>query len=414
MHSWFSAQTSYSVLPDRRLLKPRSGVFLRAFLGGLLGALVIASVFAPAYASVRTKAKIALIMDYESGQILFERDGQRPMAPASMSKLMTIAILFDMIQNGELTLDTKFSVSEAAWRRGQGTGESKMWVLVGDEIALRDLLRGIIIQSGNDAAQVVAENIAGSEEAFAKLMNSKAAAWGLTQSTFANATGMPDPNQKMSARDLALLTRKIIHDYPGLYPIFAEAEFTWSNITQANRNPLLKSFDGADGMKTGHTEKSGYGLVGTAFKDGQRRIIVLNGLESAQSRSREATRLMEQAFDLFDHRIFFTAGTRVGEADVFMGRVDKIGLVVHSEISFLTARTALDQASGEIVYQAPLRAPIDEGEQVAVLRISMPGQEAVEFPLYAEETVREVGFFAKIGFGLRSLLTPPDSDEVEG
>ncbi len=414
MYSRFTTQNACSALADRRLLKARPAGLLPAIIIALIGLSLLLSAFIPAHANVRTKAKIALIMDYETGQILFERDGQRPMAPASMSKLMTIAILFDMIQSGELSLDTKFSVSEAAWRRGQGTGESKMWVLVGDEIALRDLLRGIIIQSGNDASQVVAENIAGSEEEFAKLMNSKAAAWGLTQSSFANATGMPDPNQKMSARDLALLTRKIIHDYPGLYPIFSESEFTWSNITQPNRNPLLKSFDGADGMKTGHTEESGYGLVGTAFRDGQRRIIVLNGLETAQARSREATRLMEQAFDLFDHRVFFTAGSRVGEADVFMGRTDKIGLVVNSEIGFLTARTALEQASGEIVYQGPLRAPIDKGEQVAVLRISMPGREAVEFPLYAEETVREVGFFAKIGFGLRSLLTPPDDGEVAG
>lgn len=342
-------------------------------------------------------------MDYETGAVLFDKNGGVPTAPASMSKLMTVAIVFEALQKGELSLDDQFAVSEKAWRM-QG---SKMWVRVDTEIALADLLRGVVVQSGNDACIVIAENVSGSEDAFAQLMNRKAREWGLLNSTFANATGWPDPGQKMSMRDLATLTRKIIRDYGEYYTLFAEKEFTWEKIRQSNRNPLLTTFDGADGLKTGHTEESGYGLVGSAERGGARRILVVNGLTSERERVSETRRLMRIAFNDFSDQEIFPKNAVVGRALTFKGRQETVPLMTDQAISVMLHRSAIDTVKSTVVYEGPVTAPIKQNQQIGFLRIEVDGAAPREYPLFAGEAVREIGAFGKVMLAATSLLAKP-------
>ena len=353
-----------------------------------------------------TPADFALIMDYRTGEVLYDKNGRVPTAPASMSKLMTVAIVFERLKNGSLNLEDKFEVSEKAWRKGG----SKMWVRVDTEIALKDLLRGVIVQSGNDACIVIAENIAGSEEAFVELMNRKARDWGLKDSTFANATGWPDPNHKMSMRDLATLARKIINEYGEFYALYAEREFTWEKIRQANRNPLLDSFNGADGLKTGHTEESGYGLVGSAVRDGERRIIVVNGLSSERERGTESARLMRIAFNDFTTKTFYEPGDIIAEAEVFKGRDATVPLIADEQVSLILHRASIDNARATVTYEGPIAAPIREKQQIGFLKVEIDGGPSKEYPLYAGRAVEEKGFFGKIGLAAKTLLAKPPSE----
>ncbi|MHA7871796.1 MAG: D-alanyl-D-alanine carboxypeptidase family protein [Hyphococcus sp.] len=353
-----------------------------------------------------TEADYAVIMDYRTGEILYEKNARTPTAPASMSKLMTVAIVFERLQNGSLQLSDEFDVSEKAWRMGG----SKMWVRVDTKITVENLLRGVVVQSGNDACVVLAENIAGSEDAFAELMNRKAREWGLTDSTFANATGWPHENQKMSMRDLAMLTRKIIHDYPQYYALFAEEEFTWEKIRQPNRNPLLDLVDGADGLKTGHTEESGYGLVGSAVRDGERRIIVVNGLESERERATESARLMRIAFNDFTAKAFFSPGDIVGEAAVFKGKQQSVPLMTKENVKMILHRSMLDDAKATVIYEGPVAAPVRQNQQIGLLRIEIAGGEVKEYPLFAGRAVNETGVFGKIGLAAKTLLAKPDKN----
>lgn len=352
---------------------------------------------------INTPAEFAVILDYETGEVLFDKNGETPTAPASMSKLMTVAIAFEMLEAGELSLDDAFSVSEKAWRKGG----SKMWVRVDTRIKVRDLLRGVIIQSGNDACIVLAENIAGSEEEFAKLMNRKAREWGLDDSTFANATGWPDPEHKMSMRDLATLARKIIHDYPEYYEIFAERDFTWEKIEQSNRNPLLDGFDGADGLKTGHTDESGYGVVGSAVRDGVRRIVVVNGLGDEAERLKESRRLMGVAFNDFVERRLFDAEDSVGAAQVFGGEAPATPLVVAEDVEIIVHRAQAREVKAMVVYNGPIAAPIRKGAQLGVLQVTFDDSTKT-YPVFASENVREVGFFGKVALGAKKLLLKPE------
>lgn len=357
--------------------------------------------------AISTPAEYAIIMDYASGEILFEKNARIPTAPASMSKLMTAAIVFEKLKDGSLSLSDKFDVSKKAWRMGG----SKMWVRVDTQIELQNLLRGVIIQSGNDACIVIAENIAGSEEAFAALMNSKAREWGLNDSTFANATGWPDENQKMSMRDLALLTRKIISEFGDYYALFSEREFTWEKIPQPNRNPLLGNVDGADGLKTGHTEESGYGLVGSAMRNGERRILVVNGLSSERERVTESARLMRLAFNDFTTKSFFKPGDIVADAQVFKGRAATVPLLTTEPVKLIVHRAALDNAKATVIYEGPVAAPIRERQQIGYLKVEVDGGASREYPLYAGRAVKELGFFGKVGLAAKTLLTKPPSDE---
>ncbi len=358
---------------------------------------------------IETDAPFAVIMDFETGEVLFGKDADTPTAPASMSKLMTVAIVFEKLEAGELSLDDAFKVSRKAWK----TGGSKMWVRVDTKIKLGDLLRGAIIQSGNDACIVIAENIAGSEEAFAELMNDKAREWGLNESTFANATGLPDPGQKMSTRDLAALARKIILDFAPYYGIFSEPSFTWEKIRQPNRNPLLDGFEGADGLKTGHTDESGFGVVGSAERNGDRRILVVNGLEDQRARSRESLRLMRVAFNDFTRRTLYKAGDVVGSADVFAGEAANVALSVGEDVSLILHRTMLDEIEARVIYDGPLAAPVREGRQVGYLRVRID-DETRDYPVFAAEATDELGVFGKIALGARKLLLKPETPAAAG
>lgn len=379
--------------------------FYRSLAGLLASAVLCATGHASAQEPFATEADYAVIMDYRTGEVLFEKDARTPTAPASMSKLMTVAIVFERLREGSLQLSDEFDVSEKAWRMGG----SKMWVRVDTKIPVEDLLRGVVVQSGNDACIVLAENIAGSEDAFAELMNRKAREWGLNDSTFANATGWPDENQKMSMRDLALLTRKIIHDYPEYYALFAETEFTWEKIRQPNRNPLLDLVDGADGLKTGHTEESGYGLVGSAVQDGERRIVVVNGLESERQRATESARIMRIAFNDFATKDFYSPGDIVGEAAVFKGKQQSVPLITADKVGMILHRSMLDDTKATVIYEGPVEAPIRENQQIGLLRVEVEGGQAKEFPLYAGRAVQETGFFGKIGLAAKMLLAKPET-----
>ncbi|MGV6800515.1 MAG: D-alanyl-D-alanine carboxypeptidase family protein [bacterium] len=383
---------------------------------------ITVSVWAKEDSWLNTKSSHAIIYDYGSKTILYEKRAHEPMPPASMSKLMTVAVLFDALKRGDISLDSEFYVSKKAWQ----TGGSKMWVLVNTKIRVEDLIYGVIVQSGNDACIVVAENLAadrpgfvskedelGTVEQFVHLMNEKAKQWNLAESRFANPTGLPDPNQRMSAYDLAMLTSHIITTYPEYFHYFRTKEFTWSNITQENRNPLLKINDRMDGMKTGHTDEAGYGLVGTAQIDGQRRIIVLNGLDSLADRARESARIMEKAFNDFTTAHYYRSGDIVSEGLVFMGKEETVPLKVKNDIQFTLHKSLIEKAEGKIIYNGPLKAPIYTDQQVGFLQITMPGDRKYEYPLYTAKSVKSVGFLGKVGLGLQDLLTPPNAEEIQ-
>lgn len=356
---------------------------------------------------IRTNATHAVIMDASTGQVLYGKNERVPVPPASMSKLMTVAVVLDLIKQGKLTLDTPFRVSEKAWR----TGGSKMFVLVDTEITVGNLLKGIIVQSGNDACIVVAENIAGSEEAFAELMNARARAWGLTESSFGNPTGLPHSEQRMSMRDLAKLAQHIWNTYPEHRDLFSIPEFTWSNITQLNRNPLIGGTEGAAGMKTGHTEEAGYGVVGLAQRGSTTRIIVVAGLPSDEGRRRSSIALMNAAFDDFETRTLFEKGGVVTSAEVFAGRADSVPLMIDQDVEFTLHRRLFERAAAEVSYKGPLRAPIRARDQVAVLRLTIPGEPTKEYPLYTAADVRGLSPLKKVQLGLKALFTPPQTAE---
>ena len=379
------------------------------FRGLIAGfAVLFATAAAQTPTALTTPAEYALIMDYRTGEILYEKNGRVPTAPASMSKLMTVTIVFERLKNGSLKLTDEFEVSEKAWREREG---SSMYVLVATKISVLDLLRGIIVQSGNDACIVVAENIAGSETAFAELMNRKAHEWGLNDSTFANPHGKPDPNHKMSMRDLGLLTRKIISEYNEYYALFAEREFTWEKIRQQNRNPILDMVDGADGLKTGHTQESGYGLVGSAVQNGERRIVVVNGLSSDRERATESARLLRVAFNDFSSKTFYQPGDVVGDALVFKGKSKTVPLIAHEPINLILHRSLFDSAKATVVYDGPVAAPIKENQQIGYLRIEVPNGPSREYALYSGSAVKETGVWGKIGMAATKILAKPPTAE---
>ncbi|MEQ1929441.1 MAG: D-alanyl-D-alanine carboxypeptidase family protein [Parvularculaceae bacterium] len=372
----------------------------------ILAALAALLLCVPALAQddqIATPARHAIIMDYDTGAILFEKDADTPTPPSSMSKLMTVAIVLERLKSGQLKADDLFSVSEKAWREKEG---SSMWVRVDTKIRVIDLLRGIIIQSGNDACIVVAENVAGTEEAFADLMTKKAREWGMNNSTFANSHGLPHPKQLMSMRDIAILSRKLVHDYPEYYKIFGEREFVWEGINQPNRNPLLGSFTGADGLKTGHAEEAGYGLAGTAKQDGVRRIVVFHGSASEKERSVEAQRLMRIAFNDFLSKTLYQPGDIVGDALVFKGIDKTVPLVTREPVSAILHRSVAGAVKATIVYEGPVKAPIKAAQEIGYLRVATPGGDAREYPLYAGKAVKEIGVFGKIALAAGALLMP--------
>jgi D-alanyl-D-alanine carboxypeptidase (penicillin-binding protein 5/6) len=367
----------------------------------------LSAVAAPALVHAQefdTKAKYAILMDYESGSLLYHKSADVPMEPASMSKLMTVAVVFDEIARGRLKWDDEFFISENAWRTGGArSGGSTMFAELNSKVSVENLVRSVIIQSGNDAAIALAEGVAGSEATFARLMNQLAGQIGLTNSHFTNSTGLPDPGHYMSARDLAILARHLIMNYPQYYHYFSEPEMEWNKIKQPNRNSLVEMGIGVDGLKTGHTEAAGYGTV-VSSNAGERRIIaVLHGLGSMRERSEEARKLITYGLRSFEVRTVFAEGQTVGYADVYGGAIPAVPLVGKGSIGLFIPRGVDNCPQAAIVYRGPLRPPVQAGTEVATLEVSCGGTVVQITPLYAAETVEQGDIFRQSMDALKHL-----------
>lgn len=367
------------------------------------GAAIFGSVLAMSMASaqaIETSAREAFIMDFDTGAVLLDKEGNTLTEPASMTKMMTVHMLFKHLKDGSVSMDDTFHVSEKAWRKGG----SKMFVEVNSNVSVTDLLHGIIVQSGNDAAIVVAEGLAGTEEAFADEMTEEARAIGMNKSVFKNATGWPAEGHLVTVHDLAILARDTIRNFPELYKLYAVKEFTYNGIRQPNRNPLLGTSAGVDGLKTGHTEAAGYGLTASAERDGRRLIIVVNGLDSVRERRTESQKLLDWGFREFDNYDLFAQGETVSAANVWLGAESKVDLVADKDILLTLPRSASRDMKVSVVYEGPIPAPIAQGDQIATLKVEVPDQETIEFPLYAAHDVGRLGFVGRIGAAFKYLL----------
>ncbi len=357
----------------------------------------------PAYAQtapLETVAKQAYIIDFETGQVLFDKNGDQKMPTSSMSKTMTMYMIFEALKNGKLSLDQTLPVSETAWKM-QG---SKMFVPLGEMVKVEDLIRGVIVQSGNDATIVLAEGVAGSEGEFSVAMNRKAKELGMNNSNFMNASGWPDDNHFSTCHDLATLAIALIHDFPDQYKYYSEIDFTYNGIKQGNRNPLLYKNIGADGIKTGHTENAGYGLMGSAVRGGRRVVMVLNGMASMDERAQESTRLMEWALANFENKQVVSAGMKVADAPVLMGMEQSVPLLVNKDLKITMPRMATADIKAQAVFEGPLEAPVQKGQEVGVLRISIPNMKTIELPILAAKDIPRLGFFPAIAEKARRLV----------
>jgi serine-type D-Ala-D-Ala carboxypeptidase (penicillin-binding protein 5/6) len=338
----------------------------------------------------QTSAPHAILIDSASSSVLFEKDADTLVVPASTAKIMTAEIVFHEIALGHLKLDDQFVVSETAWRYGGAPSRgSSMFAAPNSQIRIEDLIRGLVIDSGNDAAIALSEGIAGSEGAFATLMTKRARELGLEHSTFTNAWGRGDPEQKVTPREMAALANHVILTYPDLYKYFGEKDFTWNKIKQANRNPLLTMDFGADGLKTGNIDESGYGLVGSAVQNGQRLILALYGASTAKERAEEARKIFLWGFRSFDSKTIFQAGETIGDAKVYGGSASEVPLVADKEVTILVPRTATGKFTGRVVYTGPLIAPIEAGQEVARLKIFRGTELILDLPLKTAAAVEQ-------------------------
>lgn len=355
--------------------------------------------------AIETQARNAILMDYDTGQYLYVKDHEKMVPPASMSKLMTVNMIFEKLKDGSLSLDDTFTVSERAWKLGgAASGGSTMFLKIGEKVRVEDILKGILIQSGNDACIVAAENLAGSEDDFAEMMNKRARELGLDNSSFANSTGLPHPDQKMSVEDLAKLARHIIKEFPEFYHIFSEKYYTHNNITQGNRNPLLYSMPNADGLKTGHTEEAGFCLTASAKKGERRLIEVMTGMNSNKERSEEAERLMEWGFREFNNYNLLNKGQTIAEIPVVFGSEKQVRLVVPETVKRTLKKSQAPKIKMTAVYDKPVKAPVAVGDKLGEVRIELDGQEMENLPLVADRNVEKLGFFGRIGQNLKYLL----------
>jgi len=374
--------------------------------GAVALALLFAGVASAAPPSFQTTAKQAILMDFDTGAVLYAKNADTPMFPASMTKIMTSIMVFDELRAGRLQLDSTFRVSENAWRKGG----SKMFVRVKDDIKVEDLLRGIIVQSGNDASIVVAEGLAGSDETFGDQMTERAREIGLQDTVFRNATGWPDPDHVTSARDLAKLAAYLIREYPDFYSYYSEKEFTYGKsldgkpITQGNRNPLLYKSVGADGLKTGHTEASGFGLTASAIRGDRRLVMVINGLNSVRARSSESERLINWGFQVFDNYPLFQAGETVENAKVWLGDAGTVPLVIEDELTITFPKSARRNMKVKVIYDSPIPAPFDAGMQVARLEVTAPDIEPIIRPLKTSQSVGQLAFFGRITSAINFII----------
>lgn len=354
---------------------------------------VVMAIVAPLAAQAfETRAKQVVILDYATGAELYAKDADVPMHPASMTKMMTVYMLFDRLKTGSISLEDTLPVSKKAWRK-KG---SKMFVEVGKRIKVEDLVRGIVVQSGNDASIVVAEGLAGSEEAFAEQMTKKARELGMKDTTFRNASGWPDPNHITTARDLAILAMSTIRDFPDYYPYYAERSFTFSKIKQGNRNPLLYRNMGADGLKTGHTEEAGYGLTASAKRGERRLVMVAHGMASVRERSQETQRLLDWAFREFNAYPLFKGGDAVAEAKVWLGAEDRVPLLIEKDVVAVMKRSARKSMKVSAQFDEPVAAPIKKGTRIGSLKVTAPDMPPIEHPLYAAKDVETLGMFGRL------------------
>ena len=335
-----------------------------------------------------TRAKQAFLIDADTGTVLFSKDADTPIPPASLAKIMTMEVVFNAIKSGRLTMDDEFYVSENAWRTGGApSGTSTMFAEIKSSIKLRDLIQGVIVQSANDGCIVIAEGMAGSEANFAELMNERARAIGLKDLHFKNATGLPAEGQTVTVHDLALLGLHMWREYPEFYTYYGQREFTWNGILQRNRNPLLAMDIGADGMKTGYTEESGYAIVGSVNRDGRRLFAAMSGMESDRQRAEEARKLLDWGMRAFEKQQLFAAGEIVGEAQLFGGAKSGVELRADGPVSIFVPITNRDRLVARIVYMGPVEAPVEEGTEIGALKVWVGDTLSQETPLYAAESV---------------------------
>jgi serine-type D-Ala-D-Ala carboxypeptidase (penicillin-binding protein 5/6) len=359
-----------------------------------------------------TPARAAMLVDLSSGAILLEKEADMPYPPASMSKLMTLYMAFEALDKGLISMEDEFRTSA----RAAAMGGSKMFIREGELVSVENLLRGIIVQSGNDAAVALAEALAGTEDAFAERMNERAADVGLTHSHFRNATGWPDPEQYMSMRDLAHLAILLIEQFPQYYPMFAETEFTWEGIEQHNRNPLLGLGIGADGLKTGHTEEAGYGLVASAKRDDRRIVMAIAGLSGVSERSQEAERLINWAFRAFETRRLYAKGEGLVAAPVWIGAAPRVMLAPERDVIVTAPYGNIEKAALKIRYDAPVEAPIVAGQRIGSIEIAVPDLPPFSVPLVATAGVERGGFVTRVQAAAELLLgeiIPADMNPAE-
>ncbi len=360
---------------------------------------------AAAALEIETDAREAILVDPATDAVLLSKNADVLMPPASMSKLMTAYLLFESLKEGRISLDDKFRVSENAWQKGGAkSGSSTMFLPPNSEARVEDLIRGIIVQSGNDACIVVAENLAGSEEAFARRMTQKAQALGMRNSNFVNSTGWPDPEHRMSAHDLAILSESVLKDFPEYFHYYNEREFTYNGIRQSNRNPLLYNYPGADGFKTGHTEEAGYGLTATAERDGRRLILVINGLESNKARASEAAKLLDWGFREFDNYALFKAGDTVEVAPVWLGVSPTAEMKITRDVFITMSRKSRRNMKVTVKYISPIPAPIQAGQQIGIVSITAPDFDTIDVPLTAAADNKQLGMFGRLGAALEFIL----------
>ena len=369
-----------------------------------MAALAVLTIPALAQADFDTKAEFAVLMDHESGTVIFQKDADLPMEPASMAKLMTIAVVFNEVRSGRLSMADQFFVSEHAWRTGgAASGGSTMFAELNSQISVEDLVRSVIIQSGNDAAIVLAEGIAGSEASFAAMMNELAADLGLEGSHFTNPTGLPDPDMYVTARDLADLARYLIREFPEYYHYFSEPGMEWNGINQPNRNSLIELGIGVDGLKTGHTEAAGYGSVISTEQGGRRLIAVVHGLTSMAQRTEEGRKLITWGARAFERVAAYPEGAVIAHADVYGGVSGSVGLVGNGEVALYLPRGSRRCLNAEVSYTGPLMPPVMEGDQVAELRVFCDDKLIQTAPLFAAETVGQGDIVRKATDALKQL-----------
>lgn len=354
----------------------------------------------PGAVPVETLAKQAVVVEGAGGAVLMAKNADEHMPTSSMSKVMTMYLVFEAIRNGKFTLETPITISEAAWKQPG----SRTFLKIGQIVRVEDLIRGVIIQSGNDSAVALAEAVAGSEGAFAGLMNEKAREMGLTNTHFMNATGLPDPDHFSTARDLAVMARALIRDFPEYYHYYSETEFAFNGIKQGNRNPLLYRNIGVDGVKTGHTDDAGYGLISSALRDGRRVLAVVNGLKSMQERADESAKLLDWAYREFGLYTVVKGGEKAGEAKIWLGKQKSVPVGVAESVIMTLPRAERDQVKAEMTIDPETVAPIAKGQPLGKLTVTAPGYDTIERPLVALADVEQLNFFRRTAAKIKRLM----------